>query len=85
MNENPKCHLHIPQPKKGIYVLNIIVQSIMEKRRIEVQRPQKNTKTLMPLTGVQKHDGGKNLEGNKPRETKQRTLWGCITRLTKCN
>jgi hypothetical protein len=22
-SKNPKCHLHIPQPKKGIYVLNI--------------------------------------------------------------
>ncbi len=47
MNENPKCHLHIPQLKKGTYVLNII-----EKRRIERKGPQKNTKTLMPPIGV---------------------------------
>jgi hypothetical protein len=32
MSENPKCHLHIPQPMKGIYVLNIIIQNIMDKR-----------------------------------------------------
>jgi hypothetical protein len=25
MSENPKCHLHIPQPRNDIYVLNIIV------------------------------------------------------------
>jgi len=24
-NENPKCHLHIPQHIKNTYVLNIIV------------------------------------------------------------
>jgi hypothetical protein len=35
MSENPKCHLHIPQLKKGIYVLNIIIQSLLEKRRNE--------------------------------------------------
>jgi hypothetical protein len=33
MNESPKKHLHIPQSKKGIYVLNIVVQNILEKRR----------------------------------------------------
>jgi hypothetical protein len=32
MSENPKCHLHIPQPRKGIYVLNIIIQNILDKR-----------------------------------------------------
>jgi hypothetical protein len=41
MNENPKCHLHIPQPKKGIYVLNIIIQSLLEKRRNEGKGPQR--------------------------------------------
>jgi hypothetical protein len=29
MNENPKCQLHIPQLKKGIYVLNIIIQCLL--------------------------------------------------------
>jgi hypothetical protein len=24
-SENPKCHMHIPQPRKVIYVLNIII------------------------------------------------------------
>ncbi len=42
-NENPKCHLHIPQPRKGIYVLKIIVQNIMEKRKNERKGPQNNT------------------------------------------
>jgi hypothetical protein len=31
-NENSKCHMHISQLKKGIYVLNIIVQNILKKR-----------------------------------------------------
>jgi hypothetical protein len=44
-NENPKCHLHIPQPRKGIYVLNIIIQSILEKKS-EGKGPQRNTKNL---------------------------------------
>jgi len=34
-SENPICHLNIPQPRKGIYLLNIIIQNIMEKRRCE--------------------------------------------------
>jgi len=33
-NENLKCHLHIPQFKKNICVLNIIIQIIMEKKKI---------------------------------------------------
>jgi hypothetical protein len=33
-NENPKCHLHILQHRKGTYVLNIIVQIILEKKRM---------------------------------------------------
>ncbi len=49
MNENPKCHLHIPQPKKGTYVLNIIIQSILEKKN-EGKGHLKNSKTLMPPT-----------------------------------
>jgi len=32
-----------------------------------------NTKTLMPLKGVQKPNGSKNSEGNGPKETKQHT------------
>ncbi len=40
-----KCHLHIRQPKKGIYVLNITVQNIMEKRSVG-KRPQMNTQNL---------------------------------------
>jgi hypothetical protein len=43
MNENPKCHLHIPQPKKGIYLLNIIVQGILEKKGCEGKGSQRNT------------------------------------------
>jgi hypothetical protein len=43
-NENPKCHLHIPQPRKGIYVLNIIVQGLVEKKKkSEGKGPQRNT------------------------------------------
>jgi hypothetical protein len=38
-NEN----LHIPQLKKGIYVLKIVVQSILEKIGCEGNGPQKNT------------------------------------------
>jgi hypothetical protein len=35
-------HAH-PQPKKGIYVLNIIIQTILEKRKNERNGPEKNT------------------------------------------
>jgi hypothetical protein len=42
-NENPKCHLHIPQPKKGINVLNIIVESVLEKKKCERKGSQGNT------------------------------------------
>jgi hypothetical protein len=42
-NENFECQLHIPQFKKGICVLNIIIQVIMEKRRSKGKGPQKNT------------------------------------------
>jgi hypothetical protein len=34
-NENPKCHLHISQLGKSINVLNIIIQSILKKRKCE--------------------------------------------------
>jgi hypothetical protein len=54
MSENPKCHLHIPQPRKGIYALNIIIQSIMEKRRNEGKGPQGNTQNLnAPSKGIE--------------------------------
>jgi hypothetical protein len=51
MNENTKCHLHIPQPRKGIYVMNII-QNILEKR-CEGKGPQRNTQNLnAPSKGI---------------------------------
>jgi hypothetical protein len=60
-SENPKCHLHIPQPRKGIYVLNIIIQSIMEKRGCERKGSQRNTQNLnVPNRGI------KNLWKCKP-------------------
>jgi hypothetical protein len=46
MNENPKYHLHIPQPRKGIYVMNVIIQTILEKKRCEGKGPQRNTQNL---------------------------------------
>jgi len=52
-SENPQCHLHIPEPRKGIYVLNIIIQGILEKRRCEEKRPQMNTQNLnAPNKGI---------------------------------
>ncbi len=45
-NENPKCYLHIPQLKKDIYVLNIIIQSIMGKKKCEGKGPQRNIQNL---------------------------------------
>jgi len=54
MNENPKCHLHIPQSRKGIYVLNIIIQNILDKRRSEGKGPQGNTQNLnAPSRGIE--------------------------------
>jgi hypothetical protein len=43
MNENLKCHLHIPELKNGIYVLNIIIQNILKKRGCGGKIPQGNT------------------------------------------
>jgi hypothetical protein len=75
-NENLKCHLHIPHFRKGIYVLNIIIQIIIGKRRSEIKGPQGGTpKTLMPLTKVQKPDGSKNPKGN-PKRDQVTHLWG---------
>jgi len=42
ISKNPKSHLHIPQPKNGIYVLNIFVQG-SKKRRCEEKGSQGNT------------------------------------------
>jgi len=52
MNENFKCHPHIPQPRKGIYVLNIIIQNLLKKRRNEGKGLQRNTQNPMPPIGV---------------------------------
>lgn len=35
MGENPKCYLYIPQPRKGIYALNIIIQNILDKKKMK--------------------------------------------------
>jgi hypothetical protein len=66
MNDNPKCHLHIPQFRKDIYVLNIIKAS--KKKKDAKEKYLKGTpKTLMPPMGVQKPDESKNLENNPER------------------
>jgi hypothetical protein len=44
-SKNPKWHLHIPQLRKGIYVLNIFVQGL-EKRKCEEKGSQGNTQNL---------------------------------------
>ncbi len=68
MNENHKCHLHIPQLKKGIFVLSIIIQSILQKRKCEGKGPQKNIQNpITPLIGIQKPDGSKCPEDNQAR------------------
>ncbi len=74
MNENPKCHLHIPQPRKGIYVMNIIAQNIFEKRKNERKDPKGTPKILMPLAWVQKPNGSKNPESN-PEGNQTTHLW----------
>jgi hypothetical protein len=63
MNENPKCHMHIPQLRKGIYVLNIIVQTSC-KKGVKEKDPKGTPKTLMPPAWVHKLDGRDNPEGN---------------------
>jgi hypothetical protein len=42
--------LHITQPKKCIYVLNIIIQNIMSKKDAKNRDPKVTPKTLMPPT-----------------------------------
>ncbi len=73
--ENPKCHMHIPQSKKNIYVLNIIIQSILEKKKMKKKDTKGTPKTLMPPIGVQKPNGSKNLKGNFKRNQVAH-LWG---------
>jgi hypothetical protein len=76
-NENPKCHLHLSQPKKSIDVLNIIVQSILEKKECEGKGSIKVLgvpKTIMPPTGILKPDGSKNPNGN-PKTNQIAHLW----------
>jgi hypothetical protein len=58
-----------PQLKKGIYMLNIVVQSLLEKRRVKERDPKATPKTLMPLTWVQKLDGSETLKAT-PKETR---------------
>jgi hypothetical protein len=48
ISENSKCHLHIPQLRKGIYVLNIIIQNILEKKEMKEKDLEGTLKTLMP-------------------------------------
>jgi hypothetical protein len=65
-NENPKCHLHIPQPRKGIYVLNIIIQNLLEKKRSERKGPQRNTQN----PNAPSRDIENLMEGRTLKETK---------------
>ncbi len=52
-SENPKWHVHIPQLRKGIYVLNIIIQGFLEEKKDVKERDTKGTpKTLMAPIGV---------------------------------
>jgi hypothetical protein len=51
-SENSKCHLHIPQLLKNIYMLKVIVQGILEKRRCERNDLKGTHKTLMPPIGI---------------------------------
>jgi hypothetical protein len=52
MSQNPKSHLHIPQPRKGIYALNIIIHNVLEKKQVMKKDPKGTPKTLMPLVRV---------------------------------
>ncbi len=45
MSENPKCHLHIPQPRKGIHVMNIIIQNIIKKENVKENDPKEHPKS----------------------------------------
>jgi hypothetical protein len=41
--------------RKGIEMLNIIVQSILKKKDVKERDPKRTPKTLMPPITVQKH------------------------------
>lgn len=73
-NENFECHLHSPQFRKGICVLNIIIQVIMEKKNLKEKDPKGTPKTFMPLAKVQKPNGSKNL-GSNPKKNQVAHLW----------
>ncbi len=49
--------------RKGIYVLNIIIKNILEKKEMNKRDPKGTPKNLMPPTKVHKLDGSKNLDG----------------------
>jgi hypothetical protein len=54
MNRNPNAICTSPQLSKNIYVLNIIVQGILEKRRCEGKGPQRNTQNSnAPNRGIE--------------------------------
>jgi hypothetical protein len=46
MNENPKCHLHIPQPRNGIYVLNSPSRTYW-KKNLKEKDSKRTPKTLI--------------------------------------
>ncbi len=65
MNENLKSHLHIPQSKKNIYVLNIIIQNISKKEDVKERGSKGTPKTLIPPIRVHKYENPENnLEGD---------------------
>jgi hypothetical protein len=66
--KNLECHLHIPQLKKGIHVLNIIIQGLLKKKRCEKKDPKGTPKTLMPPIRVWKPNESKNFKGNPKGE-----------------
>ncbi len=75
-SENPKCHLHIPQFKKGIHVCEHHCPRHPRKKKDAKESDLKGMpKTLMPLIGVSKLNGGENHEGNFERDQTTH-LWG---------
>ncbi len=70
INENPKCHRHIPQPSKGIHVYTSSSKTSWKKKDVKERDPKGTPKTLMPQIWVHKLDGGENLEAIL-KETKQ--------------
>jgi hypothetical protein len=43
-SENPNCHMYIPQSRNNIYVLNIIIQNILDKKKLKKGTPKENPK-----------------------------------------